>query len=373
MSATPGARAPIGRETTVSVAVVGFGTAGGGRLSGYGAVPGVEVTAVVDPSPERRGQAARLLPGGRVFASYEELAASGDTRVDVVDVCTPPALHDRLTRAALTAGRHVICEKPVAVRGAQARELIALARERGRLLFPSHNYGTSPLMRTLRGAIDGGPAETGATGATGATGNGADGPGGGIGRLESATFRILRDRHARGVPGFAPDWRRSAELAGGGILLDHGTHCVYMALRLFGRAPAKLSCTVERPGGDPGAVDEAARLRLDFGDGTCDIELSWTSGERSNHYAVSGSDGALSIDDGEVTGRGRAGEWRRSLVSPSKDQTHLEWFAPMYEDFRRVLASPDLWDGPAGEIEDTARIVEAAYASAASGGRTVPI
>ncbi|MBU3864075.1 Gfo/Idh/MocA family oxidoreductase [Streptomyces sp. 4503] len=363
MSETYGARAPISREATVSVAVVGFGTAGGARLSGYAAVPGVEVAAVIDPSPERREQAARLLPRGRVFASYEELAAGTDTPVDVVDVCTPPALHDPLTRAALAAGRHVICEKPVAVRGADARELIALARERGRLLFPSHNYGTSPLMRTLREAVGGGPSQQ----ATGEEGTG------GVGRLESATFRILRDRHARGVPGFAPDWRRSAKLAGGGILLDHGTHCIYMALRLFGRAPVKLSCTVERPEGDPAAVDEAARLRLYFGDGQCDIELSWTSGERSNHYAVSGSAGVLSIDDGEVTGRTAAGQWRRSLVSPSKDQTHLEWFAPMYEDFRRVLAAPRLWEGPALEIEDTARIVEAAYASADAGGRTMPV
>ncbi|KAA6213145.1 gfo/Idh/MocA family oxidoreductase [Streptomyces albofaciens JCM 4342] len=369
MSETPGSRAPIGREATVSVAVIGFGTAGGGRLSGYGAVPGVEVTAVVDPSPERREQAARLLPHGRVFASYEALAASDATDVDVVDVCAPPVLHAPLTRAALAAGKHVICEKPVAVRGAEARELNALARDRGRLLFPSHNYGTSPLMRTLQQAVGGGSAGPATAGDGAEDGEGA----GGVGRLESATFRILRDRHARGVPGFAPDWRRSAELAGGGILLDHGTHCVYMALRLFGRAPGKLSCTVERPGGDPAAVDEAARLRLDFGDGQCDIELSWTSGERSNHYSVSGSAGVLSIDDGEVTGRTRAGEWRRSLVSPSKDQTHLEWFAPMYEDFRRVLAAPGLWDRCAREIEDTARIVEAAYASAAAGGRTVPI
>lgn len=350
------AQTPIGRDASVSLVIVGFGTAGGARLSGYGSVPGVEVAAVVDPSPERRAQAARLLPHGLVLSSLEEVLAAAPG-VDVVDVCTPPAFHGPLTRAALSAGRHVICEKPVATRGAEARELTALARARGRLLFPSHNYGTSPVMTTLREAVAGGfPAS-----------------GGGVGHLESATFRILRDRHARGVAGYSPDWRRSPELAGGGILLDHGTHCVYMALRLFGRAPVKLSCTVERPGGDRSAVDEAARLRLDFGDGQCDIELSWTSGERSNHYAVRGSSGSVRIDDAEVTGRTAGGEWRRSLVSPSKDQTHLEWFTPMYEDFRRALADPGAWGVCAREIVDTARVVEAAYASADAGGRTVAV
>ncbi|WP_079186100.1 Gfo/Idh/MocA family protein [Streptomyces sp. CB01580] len=356
VNGTPLTPVPIGRDSSVSVVVVGFGTAGGARLSGYGSVPGVEVAAVVDPSPERRARAAGLLPHGRVFSSLDEAMETAPA-VDVVDVCTPPAFHGPLTRTALSAGRHVICEKPVAARGAEARELTELAHARGRLLFPSHNYGTSPLMRTLREAVAGSPR----------TGNG------GVGRLESATFRILRDRHARGVPGYSPDWRRSPELAGGGILLDHGTHCVYMALRLFGRAPVKLSCTVERPDGDTAAVDEAARLRLDFGDGRCDILLSWTSDERSNHYAVRGSAGSVRIDDGEVTGRTAGSEWRRSLVSPNKDQAHLEWFTPMYEDFRRVLSDPGLWGMCAREIVDTARVVEAAYASADAGGRVVAV
>ncbi|WP_320782400.1 Gfo/Idh/MocA family oxidoreductase [Streptomyces sp. CRN 30] len=338
------------------MAVVGFGTAGGVRLGGYASLPDAEVVAVVDPSPDRRARAAELLPGGRVAATLAEVLAPGaGPAVDVVDVCAPPAFHAPLTRAALAAGLHVICEKPVAAHAAEARDLTELARRHGRLLFPAHNYGTSPLMRVLSEAVAPGPGATG------------------LGPPESATFRILRDRHARGVPGYAPDWRRSPELAGGGILLDHGTHCVYMALRLFGRAPERVSCTVSRAGGERSAVDEAARLRLRFGAGTCDIELSWTSGERSNHYAVHGPAGSVRVDDARVTGRAARGEWRRSLVSPSKDQSHLEWFTPMYEDFRRVLADPGRWADPAREIVDTARIVEAAYRSADADGREVPV
>ncbi|MFD6337877.1 Gfo/Idh/MocA family protein [Streptomyces sp. NPDC060131] len=331
------------------VAIVGFGVAGTARLSGYRSVDGAEVVAVVDPCGERRDRAARLLPDGRVFATLGELLAADGA--DVVDICSPPVFHGPLARAALAAGCHVICEKPVAVRGDEALGLTREAAERGRLLFPSHNYGTSPVMRTLReAAVDGR-----------------------LGRLESAAFRVLRDRHARGVSEYAPDWRRSRELAGGGILLDHGTHCVYMALRLFGCAPRKLSCTVVRPGGDPDSVDEAARLRLEFGEAYCDIELSWTSGERSSHYRVSGTSGLLRIDDGLVTGRSADGSWQHTLVSPSKDQTHLEWFPPMYADFRRVLADPALWHEPAREIVDTARVVETAYASAAEAGRVMSL
>ncbi|MBU7597071.1 Gfo/Idh/MocA family oxidoreductase [Streptomyces sp. P38-E01] len=336
----------------LKVALSGFGTSGGARLAGYRSVAGAEVVAVVDPGEQARARAAQLLDGGRVFGSLEELLASPTGAApDVVDICSPPVFHVPQTRAALAAGAHVICEKPVAVTGEEARGLVELARSRGRLLFPFHNYGTSPVMRELSTAVE----EAG------------------IGRLESAVFRILRDRHARGVAGFAPDWRRSRELAGGGILLDHGTHCVYMALRLFGRPPKQVSCTVGRAGGDPAAVDEEARLRLDFGDSHCDIELSWTSGVRSNHYSVHGSGGWLRIDDGVVESAAGGSTHRRNLVSPSKDQTHLEWFPPMYREFRGVLADPVSWHRPATEIVETARVVECAYASAAAGGPEVPL
>ncbi|MEU6629938.1 Gfo/Idh/MocA family oxidoreductase [Streptomyces parvus] len=336
----------------LKVALSGFGTSGGARLAGYRSVTGADVVAVVEPGARSRERAAGLLDGGRVFASLEELLASPTgASLDVVDICSPPVFHVPQTRAALAAGTHVICEKPVAVTGEEARGLVELARSRGRLLFPFHNYGTSPVMRELSAAVE----EAG------------------IGRLESAVFRILRDRHARGVAGFAPDWRRSRELAGGGILLDHGTHCVYMALRLFGRPPKAVSCTVGRADGDPLAVDEEARVRLDFGDAHCEIALSWISGVRSNHYAVHGSGGWLRIDDGVVEGAAGGSTYRRNMVSPSKDQTHLEWFPPMYREFRQVLADPDSWHRPATEIVETARVVECAYASAAAGGSEVPL
>ncbi|MGY5125796.1 Gfo/Idh/MocA family protein [Streptomyces nigrescens] len=327
----------------MKVAIVGFGTAGGARLSGYRSVPGADVAAIVEPAPERRRVAAEQLPYGRVVASLDELLAQGG--IDVVDVCTPPAYHVPLAHRALTAGCHVICEKPVAVSLADAQELIGTARSHGRLLYPSHNYGTSPMMRLLRQAVDGG-----------------------IGRLESARFQILRDRHARGVRGFRPDWRRSRELAGGGILLDHGTHCVYMALRLFGELPAKISCTVGRPEGAPDAVDEEAAVRMDFGSAVCDIELSWRAGLRANHYSVTGTDGFLRIDDDRVTAEGPDGPRTLDLASPSRDQTHLDWFPPMFADFRQTLADPGRWHVPADEIAGTARVIETAYRSAAAGG-----
>ncbi|MEE3918910.1 Gfo/Idh/MocA family oxidoreductase [Micromonospora sp. BRA006-A] len=198
--------------------------------------------------------------------------------MDAVDICTPPNHHVELEREALAAGLHVICAKPVAVRTDEALDLIDLARDRGLLLYPAHNYGFSPMMRVLTGAVAGGR----------------------LGGPLRARFRIARDSHARGVPGWQPDWRRDISVARGGIMLDHGTHCAYMATQLFGEAPRTVSCVAQWADGDAaGGMDVAARLDLEFGDGgTCEIDLSWVSDTRSNRYLVSGPDGAADVHTG---------------------------------------------------------------------------
>src|SRR5688500_10595882 len=85
---------------------------------------------------DRSGQAQRLAEqhGARVFASYEELLAD----VDVVDLCTPTHTHGELALAAARAGRHVVCEKPLARTVEQAREVIAACEQAGVQLLVAH-------------------------------------------------------------------------------------------------------------------------------------------------------------------------------------------------------------------------------------------
>ncbi|MBW6436409.1 Gfo/Idh/MocA family oxidoreductase [Actinoplanes hulinensis] len=330
------------------IAIIGFGTAGQGRLHAYRTVTAGRAVAVLDPSPERRARARELDPGVETFAGLSELLAA--RTVDAVDICTPPVHHVALEREALVAGLHVICEKPVAVHTGEAIELVALARERGRLLYPAHNYGFSPMMRVLTGAV-------------------ADGR---IGGPMRASFRIARDSHARGVPGWQPDWRRDVTVARGGIMLDHGTHCAYMATRLFGEAPRTVSCVAQWADGDAaGGMDLAARLHLEFGGGTCEIDLSWISGTRSNRYLLTGPEGTADVHDGVAEVRSAHGVERTDLTPPTRDQTHQEWFAGMFGDFAALVAAGTGWDRPMREVVTTTALVEAAYRSAALGGEPV--
>src|SRR4051812_47720552 len=86
---------------------------------------GARLVGVAASSPERSAEAAGRLGAERAFADAEALVTSAD--VDVVHICTPNHLHVPLTLAALDAGKHVICEKPIALDAYGAEELAAAA------------------------------------------------------------------------------------------------------------------------------------------------------------------------------------------------------------------------------------------------------
>ncbi|MET9882632.1 Gfo/Idh/MocA family oxidoreductase [Streptomyces sp. NPDC006430] len=330
----------------MKVALVGFGTAGEARVAAYRSVPTASVTAVVDPSPLRRARARALLPGVTTYTHLNALLDRG--AVDVVDICAPPVHHAPYAALALTSGHHVICEKPVAFLDEEARGLAELSRQHGRLFYPAHNYHFSPMMAELTAGMsgdrDGAPMDL--------------------------TIEILRPRHAAGVTAWQADWRTDAALAGGGILLDHGSHCIYMATRLFGGTPDKVSCRMQLdPGAPAGAgVDLATELEMTFPAGVCRVHLSWISTVRSNRYTLYTATRATDIHDDVVTVDGPAGRTRRALRSPTESSTHEEWFAAMFADFTEVLADRAEWERPLGEAVSTVRVTEAAYASARHDG-----
>ena len=181
-------------------------------------------------------------------------------------------------------------------------------------------------------------------------------------------FRIERQTHARGNDAYRPDWRRDPEVAGGGILLDHGSHCVYMAARLFGEPPAKVSALARW---QTEGLDEAIEVRLNFPSGTADIELSWIGDRRTNHYSLEGPSSSVTITDGAAVLTGPGGDEERSLEPPTHSSTHEEWFADLFADFTSLLARPASWAEPVHDIVSTAEVIEAAYTSARHDGRPV--
>lgn len=118
---------------TIRAAVIGVGYLGRFHAQKYAAAAGCELVAVVDPRDETRSAVGAEL-GVRAVADHRELLG----KVDAVSVVTPTPAHYAITRDFLEAGAHVLVEKPITDTPEQARELIELARRKGRILQVGH-------------------------------------------------------------------------------------------------------------------------------------------------------------------------------------------------------------------------------------------
>src|SRR5689334_7996072 len=118
-------RRRVPEQGPLKAAVIGVGAFGRHHCAKYKAIPGVELFAVADTSPEIRHTAA---------AHWRELLG----KVDLVSICSPAVTHAAIVRAFLNAGAHVLVEKPIATTLAEADELVALARKTGLTLTVGH-------------------------------------------------------------------------------------------------------------------------------------------------------------------------------------------------------------------------------------------
>ena len=106
-------------------------------------VEGIEVVAVADRDPNRARRVAKDI-GARWYVSHKELLGDGD--VEAVAINTPPDLHEEMSLEALRAGRHVLCEKPMARSVEGCRRITIEAEERGLVAHPFHNYAHTPIL-----------------------------------------------------------------------------------------------------------------------------------------------------------------------------------------------------------------------------------
>src|SRR5829696_3455325 len=140
-------------DATLRAGVIGAGFIGevharSARLAG------ARVAGVATSSPERSRAAAERLGAERAFATPEELATADD--IDVVHICTPNDLHAPLAELALAHGKHVVCEKPLAIGADAAERLVSAAGAAGKVATVPFVYRFHPLVREARARIVGG-------------------------------------------------------------------------------------------------------------------------------------------------------------------------------------------------------------------------
>lgn len=137
---------PKGGFALVRIVIAGAGYMGGLHADRLAQIPDVQVTGVLARDPEHARKVAASW-GARATTSLDELL---DIPSDAVDVCLPTDMHARVTLAALSAGRHVICEKPIALTISDAQAMIDAADRAGRLLLIAHVLRFWPEYGRLR-------------------------------------------------------------------------------------------------------------------------------------------------------------------------------------------------------------------------------
>ena len=139
-------------DRPLRVGVLGAGAwALGAHLPGYQRDPRCLVVAIADPQVHLAEAAARRFGVADVSASHVDLLNRPD--IDVIDVCTPSHTHTELASAAIDAGKHVLCEKPVAYDFRETRRLAARARDKGLRTKLGFTFRYAPAMRYMRALV----------------------------------------------------------------------------------------------------------------------------------------------------------------------------------------------------------------------------
>jgi len=272
----------------VRIGLIGSGFMGTTHALAYRTVGGVfrlpvqpALELLADITPEAAAAAARDFGFARSTADWRALVS--DPQVDVVSVTTPNRLHVPMAMAAIGAGKHVHCEKPLAPTASQALQLADAARQAGVVTQVRFNYLHNPLLAL--------PREIVASGEIG----------------DIVSFRGIHAEDYMADP--ATPWHfRMDPAGGGGVVADLGSHIIAIARHLLGpisevcgRLETVIKERPEAPGSArmrPVEVDDIAHAMVRFARGCVGtIEASWLSRGRKMQieFEVVGSKGALAF------------------------------------------------------------------------------
>jgi len=329
--------------------LIGFGNvAAQAHLPMWRECPDFDIVAVMEPCAERVRLAAAALPHAPVYSTIEAMLAEAD--LDFVDICTPPCFHAGLAVAACRAGVHVFCEKPLVTGIDQTHALHRAVQDSGCVVYTVNNWQYSPQWMRVRDLIEENA----------------------IGSVKSVALQVLRPP---GSGGGLSDWRRTPDLAGGGILLDHGWHHIYLLMMIMGCSPLAVSARMEPLSEEHPGIEGTVQLTASFPNAEATLFLTWQAAGRSNFGTIAGDRGTLHVnDDHIVLSHGNGKEVHYDFSEPlSRGSHHLEWMRPVVDGFRRELNEPEQRGKNLSEAMVCAQITHLAYQSHSEGARFLAV
>ncbi len=353
-------------QQTLRIGVVGAGGAAAGHIEAFQTLPSVEVVAI---SGGRAARAAATQARFGIAARYDDYQALiAHPGLDAVSVATPNALHAPVTLAALAAGKHVLCEKPLAVNASAAAAMVTAAEGAGRVLQVIFNHRERGDVQALQAQVASGT----------------------LGRIYLAKAFW---RRRSGIPGIGA-WFTQRALAGGGALIDLGVHMLDIALWCLGE-PQVLTASAATyaelgphgqgemagwPGDPAGGFDvedlATALLRLDSG-ATLLLETAWAlHGPDHDSFGLTlhGTRGAAELVVRDYATSDTLALYHDLAEPPAVTAPDLGpsgGYLPVIERFAATIRSGG-WAGAAGHDGlRRAQILDACYESARLGREVV--
>ncbi|MDG2522181.1 Gfo/Idh/MocA family oxidoreductase [Caulobacter segnis] len=338
------------RADSVGFAIIGLGGyALNQMMPRFPQAERAHVAALVSGNPDKLrqvGDAYGVPPQSRY--SYETFARiASDRRVEAVYITLPSGLHADWTERAFAAGKHVLCEKPMALSSAECERMISAGRRANRKLMIAYRCHFEPYNMQAMALMEQNA----------------------VGQL-----RLVRTEQSYRMPPTNPseNWRVNRALAGGGPLEDYGLYGLQAALYLAREMPESISATGFRPADDPRFSEilahVSAQLRFPSG-AVAQLVTSYDSAGGNIVYAR-GTAGSLIMDPAT----GYAGN--RMVLKSGRDQRELTpgdsdvQFARQLAHFADAIRDDAQIRTPGEMGLRDLRLIEAIYASADT-GRTV--
>lgn len=331
-------------------ALLGVGNvAVNGHLPGWRTRSDVTLVAAADARTDGRAAFLEAFPSARWYESAGHLLGA-ERELEFADIAAPPSSHVPLARQSLAASLHVLCEKPLVLSRSEIAPLADLARQRGRALVAVHNWKHSPALSRVSELLTGGA----------------------IGEPRRCRWETLRTRPAVAA-GDTDNWRVDPAQSGGGILVDHGWHALYVLAGWLGTSPrsVRASLTTQKYRDFP--IEDTATVTLEYASATAEVFLTWAAEERANRIAIEGTRGRVTLDGGNI--RLVAGGVAQAFDLPSiaEGSHHPEWFGGVIEDFLGEIALPARRGTSLAEASFCASVTALAVESSRRGGERLSL
>lgn len=305
----------------------------------------IEILATCDIIPERAEKACRAAAAKKYYTNMDDLLS--DDAIDVIDLCVPTYEHARLSIAALKAGKHVICEKPMARSLESAAEMLKVAERSGKGLYIGHTRRFDQRWKTLKAGID---------------------------SKKIGMPLFIRRCERSWLPFPSNSWYWDFEKSGG-VLLDIGIHCVDFVNWFFGSKPSEVfACgKMIRDEARAKGVHDLATVMLKYEDGkTAFIDISWafpqTSAPFYSSLDIIGTNGRIEYSDKNANPMVVAGDRIEFPRYSSLLSTNLEAFS---DELREFVECIDRGREPSVTAQDAyaaLKIISAAEESVKTGG-----